>query len=77
MEEYIKNYRKMENLVKDINAGKCGDKIKFRGIVLEKQVVYWNDINCYVDLENEDNYINLDRAGKVSRFCINEIYKDF
>ena len=29
------------------------------------------------DLENEDNYINLDRAGKVSRFCINEIYKDF
>lgn len=51
--------------------------IKFKGIVLEKQVVYWNDINCYVDLENEDNYINLDRAGKVSRFCINEIYKDF
>lgn len=67
----------MENLVKDINAGKCGYKIQFRGIVLEKQVVYWNDTNCYVDLENEDNYINLDRAGKVSRFCINEIYKDF
>lgn len=77
MEDYIKNYRKMENLIKDINAGKCGDKIQFRGIVLEKQVVYWNNINCYVDLENEDNYINLDRAGKVSRFCINEIYKDF
>ena len=38
--------------------------------------VFWNNTYCYVDLKNNDNYINLNKDKKVTLFCVNDFYID-
>lgn len=68
------NYRKPKRLIEKINNGKCGKYIKFQGIIMQLVPVFWNNTYCYVDLENDDNYINLNEDKKVTRFCVNDFY---
>ena len=36
--------------------------------------VFWHNTYCYVDLKNDENYINLNEDKKVTRFCVNDFY---
>ena len=38
--------------------------------------VFWNNTYCYVDLKNDENYINLNEDKKVTRFCVNKFYTE-
>ena len=70
------NYRKPKRLIENINNGKCGEYIKFQGIEMQLVPVFWNNTYCYVDLKNDDNYINLNKDKKVTLFCVNEFYTE-
>ena len=69
----MKIYRKVERLIEDINKGKAGNTICFKGVKMELQPVFWNNTYCYIDKTGE-NYINLTKNKQVSRFCVKEIY---
>ena len=68
------NYRKPKRLIDKINNGKCGEYIKFQGTEMQLVPVFWNNTYCYVDLKNDNNYINLNEDKKVTRFCVNDFY---
>lgn len=72
--EKLVNYRNPKRLIEEINNGKCGEYIKFQGIEMQLVPVLWCNTYCYVDLKNDDNYINLNEDKKVTRFCVNEFY---
>lgn len=70
----IVNYRKAERLIKQINEGKCGEYIKFQNVEMQLVPVMWDNTYCYIDLKNNDNYINLNKNKKITRFCVNDFY---
>ncbi|MCI7633986.1 MAG: hypothetical protein MSS80_08185 [Mollicutes bacterium] len=72
--ERLVNYRKPKRLIEKINNGECGEYIKFQGIEMQLVPVFWNNTYCYVDLKNDDNYINLNENKKVTLFCVNDFY---
>ena len=72
--ERLVNYRKPKRLIEKINKGECGEYIKFQGIEMQLVSVFWNNTYFYVDLKNDENYINLDKNKKVTQFCVNEFY---
>ena len=72
--ERLVNYRKPKRLIEKINNGKCGEYIKFQGILMQLVPVFWHNTYCYVDLKNDENYINLNEDKKVTRFCVNDFY---
>lgn len=67
------NYTDPKKLIKRINNGKITKHIKFDNIILELVPVLWNDTYCYSDKRNE-NYINLNKNKKVTRFCVKNCY---
>lgn len=71
----MKEYRKAESLIEDINKNKTDKTIYFKGVKMELQPVFWNNTYCYTDKTGE-NYINLTKNKQVSRFCVKEIYMD-
>jgi hypothetical protein len=72
--EKLVNYRNPKRLIEEINNGKCGEYIKFQGILMQLVPVLWYNTYCYVDLKNDENYINLNEYKKVTRFCVNDFY---
>lgn len=72
--ERLVNYRKPRRLIEKINKGECGEYIKFQGIEMQLIPVFWNNTYCYVDLKNDENYINLNENKKVALFCVNDFY---
>lgn len=72
--ERLVNYRNPKRLIEEINNGKCGEYIKFQGILMQLVPVFWHNTYCYVDLKNDENYINLNEDKKVTRFCVNDFY---
>lgn len=72
--ERLVNYRNPKRLIEKINNGKCGEYIKFQGILMQLVPVFWHNTYCYVDLKNDENYINLNENKKVTRFCVNDFY---
>lgn len=72
--EKLVNYRKPKRLIDKINNGKCGEYIKFQGILMQLVPVFWHNTYCYVDLKNDENYINLNEDKKVTRFCVDDFY---
>lgn len=72
--ERLVNYRNPKRLIEEINNGKCGEYIKFQGILMQLVPVFWHNTYCYVDLKNDENYINLNEYKKVTRFCVNDFY---
>ena len=72
--EKLVNYRNPKRLIEKINNGECGEYIKFQGILMQLVPVFWHNTYCYVDLKNDENYINLNENKKVTRFCVNDFY---
>jgi hypothetical protein len=72
--ERLVNYRNPKRLIEEINNGKCGEYIKFQGILMQLVPVFWHNTYCYVDLKNDENYINLNEDKKVTRFCVDDFY---
>ena len=72
--ERLVNYRNPKRLIEEINNGKCGEYIKFQGILMQLVPVFWHNTYCYVDLKNDDNYINLNENKKVTLFCVDDFY---
>lgn len=79
--ENLRNYRKMNTLINDINNKKTTNKIKFKNHILELEPVMWNLSKIYIEYDknrNETgNYINLSQKDdKVTRFCVDNDYCD-
>lgn len=79
--EDLRNYRKMNTLINDINNKKTTNKIKFKNHILELEPVMWNLSKIYIEYDknrNETgNYINLSQKDdKVTRFCVDNDYCD-
>ena len=73
MKRLVKNRKPKRWLEKQIIWAR-EEYIKFKGIVIQLEPDFWNNTYCYVDLKNDENYINLNEDKKVTRFCVNDFY---
>lgn len=72
----IKRYNKINGLQNAIYNHTNPPIIKIKNVIMELVPVFWNNSNSYVDVENFENYININEYGDITRVSINDLYWD-